>query len=46
MWKEKNDNQDHVIVRCLDRNGRGSVVQRMDDAKEDPCVGLLLVACC
>ena len=35
MWKEKNDNQDHVRVRCLDRNGRGSAVQRMDDVKED-----------
>ena len=44
MWKEKNENQDHVRVRCLDRNCRGSAFQRMDDVKEDPCVGLQLVA--
>ena len=41
-----NENQDHGRVRCLDRNGRSSAVQRMDDVEEDPCVGLLLVAYC
>ncbi len=37
------DNDDHVRVRCLDQNAGESAVQSMDDVKDDPCVGFLLV---
>ena len=45
-WKVTNGNQDHVIVRCLAQNSRGSADQRMDDVKEDPCVGFMLITRC
>ena len=40
------ENDDHIRVRCLDQNAGKSAVQSMDDVKDDPCVGFLLVAHC
>ena len=38
------ENDYHIRVRCLDQNAGESAVQSMDDVKDDPCVGFLLVA--
>ena len=44
MLKMMYENDDHIRVRCLDQNAGESAVQIMDDVKDDPCVGFLLVA--
>ena len=44
MVKMMYENDDHIRARCLDQNAGESAVQIMDDAKDDPCVGFLLVA--
>ena len=44
MLKMMCENDDHIRVRCLDLNAGESAVQSMDDVKDDPCVGFLLIA--
>ena len=46
MFKMSNENEVHIRVGCLDQNAGESAVQSMDYVKDDPCVGLLLVAHC
>ena len=46
MLKMMYANDDHIRVRCLEQNAGESTVQSMDDVKDDPCVGFLLVAHC
>ena len=46
MSKMANEDDDHIRVGCFDQNAGESAVQSMDDVKDDPCVGLLLVAHC